>query len=47
MKNKFIKRVLNFYLPSKMQFVNIDWTAESGDKDKSFIYAKVGYLLLK
>jgi hypothetical protein len=27
-KTKFIKRLLNFYLPSKQQFINLPWKEE-------------------
>ena len=40
-RTKFIKRLLNFYLPSKQQFINLKWRQEN------FIYAKVGYHLIK
>lgn len=40
-RTKFIKRLLNFYLPSKQQFICLKWRQEN------FIYAKVGYHLIK
>jgi rapamycin-insensitive companion of mTOR len=40
-KTKFIKRLLNFYLPSKQQFINLPWRQEN------LIYAKAGYYLFK
>ena len=40
-KNKFLKKLLNFYQPSKKIFIFLDW------KSDNFIYAKCGYLLLK
>ena len=40
-RTKFIKRLLNFYLPSKQQFINLKW------KQENFIYAKVAYHLIK
>jgi hypothetical protein len=39
--NKFIKRLLKFYLPEKMTFSALPWTEEN------LIYAKCGYLLIK
>lgn len=40
-KNKFIKRLLYFYMPSKLQFVEMEW------KPSNFIYAQAGYHLIK
>ena len=40
-RTKFIKRLLNFYLPSKQQFINLPWRQEN------LIYAKTGYYLIK
>ena len=40
-RTKFIKRLLNFYLPSKQQFINLAWRQEN------LIYAKTGYYLIK
>mmetsp|Transcript_35775 Transcript_35775/g.54795 ORF Transcript_35775/g.54795 Transcript_35775/m.54795 type:complete len:84 (+) Transcript_35775:2031-2282(+) len=40
-RTKFFKRLLNFYMPSKERFVNLEW------KKDNLIYARVGYLLLK
>ena len=40
-KNKFLKKLLSYYQPSKKAFINLDWRQEN------FIYAKTGYLLLK
>jgi hypothetical protein len=40
-KTKFIKRLLNFFLPSKQQFINLPWKIEN------LIYAKTGYHLFK
>lgn len=40
-KNKFIKRLLKFYLPEKMAFIQLPWTEEN------LLYAKCGYLLIK
>lgn len=40
-KTKFIKRLLNFFLPSKQQFINLPWKVEN------LIYAKAGYHLFK
>jgi hypothetical protein len=40
-RTKFFKRLLNFYMPSKERFVNLEWNQEN------LIYAKVGYLLIK
>ena len=40
-RTKFIKRLLNFYLPSKQQFINLPWEV------KNLIYAKTGYHLFK
>ena len=40
-RTKFIKRLLNFYLPSKQAFINLKWCQEN------LIYAKVGYHLIK
>jgi hypothetical protein len=42
-RNKFVKRLLSFYMPSKLQFVNQEWTSEKN----CFTYAKIGYLLIK
>lgn len=42
LRNKFLKRILSFLLPSKMQFVTLDWNS-----DKNFVYAKTGYQLIK
>lgn len=41
LKNKFMKRLLKFYLPMKKDFVNLEYTS------KNFEYAKVGYHLIK
>lgn len=41
LKNKFMKRLLKFYLPMKKDFVNLEYSSEN------FIYAKVGYHLIK
>jgi hypothetical protein len=41
LKNKFMKRLLKFYLPLKKDFVSLEYTSEN------FIYAKVGYHLIK
>ena len=41
LKNKFMKRLLKFYFPSKKDFVSLSYTPEN------FIYAKVGHHLLK
>ena len=40
-KTKFIKRLLNFYLPSKQQFINLPRRVEN------LIYAKTGFHLFK
>ena len=40
-KTKFIKRVLNFYLPSKKLFFNMEW------RQDNLIYARTGYHLIK
>lgn len=39
-KNKMLKHIVQFYLPSKEQFIDLDW------KPSSFKYARVGYLLV-
>jgi hypothetical protein len=36
-RTKFIKRLLNFYMPSKDRFVSLEW------KQENMIYAKVGF----
>ena len=40
-RNKFIRRLLKFYMPYKELFVKLPWQQEN------LIYARVGYLLLK
>ncbi len=40
-RNKFLKKLLSFYQPSKRLFVQLDW------KKDHFIHAKTGFLLLK
>ena len=40
-RTKFIKRLLNFYLPSKQLFINLPWNKEN------FKYARVGYHLIR
>lgn len=40
-RTKFIKRLLNFFLPSKQQFINLSW------ESKNLIYAQAGYHLFK
>jgi hypothetical protein len=40
-KNKFIKRLLKFYLPEKQAFIKLPWIEENQK------YAKCGYLLIK
>jgi hypothetical protein len=41
LKNKFMKRLLKFYLPLKKDFCNLEYSNEN------FNYAKVGYHLIK
>lgn len=41
LKSKFMRRLLKFYFPSKKDFIELSYTSEN------FIYAKVGYHLLK
>jgi len=41
LKNKFMKRLLKFYLPLKKDFVTLEYTS------KNFEYAKVGHHLIK
>jgi len=41
LRNKFMKRLLKFYFPSKRDFIDLAYSPEN------FIYAKVGYHLLK
>ena len=41
LKNKFMKRLLKFYLPMKKDFVTLEYSSEN------FIFAKVGYHLIK
>lgn len=38
---RFIRRVLSFYRPSKTEFIQLDWIPEN------FHYIKTGYLLIK
>ena len=40
-RTKFLKRLLNFYQPSKQGFISLEW------KPENFPYVKVGYKLLK
>lgn len=40
-KTKFIKRILNFFMPSKQQFINMEW------REENLIFAKAGYNLIK
>ncbi|KRX02551.1 Armadillo-type fold [Pseudocohnilembus persalinus] len=46
MKNKFIKRVLSFFIPTQLHFTNQNWTV-GNNNEMSFTYAKTGYLLIK
>jgi hypothetical protein len=42
-----LKKVLSFFYPSKINaFINQDWKADS-NLENTFLYPKVGYLLLK
>lgn len=40
-KTKFIKRILNFFMPSKQMFINMEW------REENLIFAKAGYNLIK
>jgi len=40
-REKFIKRLVNFYTPTKQQFVNLPWVQEN------LKYAQVGFFLFK
>ena len=40
-KTKFIKRILNFFMPSKQNFINMEW------KEDNLQYARAGYNLIK
>lgn len=42
LKNRFLRRVLGFFVPSKKDsFVFLEWT-----NDRNFVMAKTGYLLI-
>jgi hypothetical protein len=40
-KTKFIKRLLNFFMPSKQHFINMEW------REENLFYARAGYNLIK
>ena len=40
-KTKFIKRLLNFFMPSKQNFINMEW------REENLAFARAGYNLIK
>lgn len=40
-KTKFIKRLLNFFMPSKQNFINMEW------REENLPFARAGYNLIK